>query len=217
MGSFWWRDVLKLLPDFKSIATPHVENGESIFFWHDNWGNQSLVVEAPELFSYAKNKSISVQRAFSIDDFSSLFQLPLSQAVFLQMQDIQQLIVNRPLSYNNDRWAYSWGSNNFASTKVYKLLMGHSEIHPAFKLLWKSQCQPKHKVFFWLLISDRLSTRNILRRRHMLLDSYSCVLCNSLVEESVDHLFADCSFARMCWDFIHIDIPLDSGFPELTS
>jgi hypothetical protein len=21
----------------------------------------------------------------------------------------------------------------------------------------------------------------------------------------------------MCWDFIHIDIPLDSGFPELTS
>ena len=95
--------------------------------------------------------------------------------------------------------------------------MGHSEIHSAFKLLWKSQCQPKHKVFFWLLISDRLSTRNILRRRHMLLDSYSCVLCNSLVEESVDHLFAYCSFARMCWDFIHIDIPLDSGFPALTS
>ena len=106
-GSFWWRDVLKLLPDFKSIATPHVENGESIFYWHDNWDNQSLVVEAPELFSYAKNKSISVQRAFSIDDFSSLFQLPLSQAAFLQMQDIQQLIVNRLLSDNNDRWAYS--------------------------------------------------------------------------------------------------------------
>jgi hypothetical protein len=31
-GSFWWRDVLKLLPDFKSIATPHVENGEIVSF-----------------------------------------------------------------------------------------------------------------------------------------------------------------------------------------
>ena len=97
------------------------------------------------------------------------------------------------------------------------MLIGHQEIHPVFKWLWKIRCQPKYRVFFWPLINDRLSTRNILRRRHMQLDSYNCDLCNSLVEESANHLFMDCPFARMCWDFIHIDIPLNSGFPELAS
>lgn len=41
----------------------------------------------------------------------------------------------------------------------------------------------------------------------MQLDSFNCVLCGHLVEETVVHLFADCSFARMWWDLIGIDIP----------
>jgi len=64
-----------------------------------------------------------------------------------------------------------------ASTKVYKLLLGHQEVHPVLKWLWS--CQPKQRVFFWLLINDRLSTRNILRRKHMHLDAYDCAhLCS---------------------------------------
>lgn len=29
--------------------------------------------------------------------------------------------------------------------------------------------------------------------------------------------FLDCPFARMCWDIISIDIPLNSNFPEICS
>ena len=107
------------------------------------------------------------------------------------------------------------GSNIFASAKVYRILVGHANVHIIFKWLWKSQCQPKHKVFFWLLIKGRLSTRNILRRRNMHPDSYNCALCNMLVEESTFHLFLDCSFARMCWDILNVDIPLNDDFPDL--
>ena len=107
------------------------------------------------------------------------------------------------------------GSNIFASAKVYRILVGHANVHIIFKWLWKSQCQPKHKVFFWLLIKGRLSTRNILRRRNMHPDSYNCALCNMLVEESAFHLFLDCSVARMCWDILNVDIPLNDDFPDL--
>lgn len=119
-----------------------------------------------------------------------------------------------PLSDGKDKWMYSWGSSFFASAKVYKILVGHSDVHISYKWLWKSQCQPKHKVFFWLLIKDRLNTRNLLRRRNMPLNSYNCVLCNMLVEETSNHLFLDCSFARMCWANIDIDIPLNAEFAE---
>ena len=122
-----------------------------------------------------------------------------------------------PLNDGDDKWLYSWGSSNFASTKVYKILVHHEDIHIIYKWIWKSHCQPKHRVFFWLLIKDRLSTRNLLRRRNMHFDSYNCVLCNMLVEKSVHHLFVDCSFARMCWDILNTDIPLDDGFPDLSA
>lgn len=91
-GSFWWRDTLKLLPDFKSVAKPQLMNGESILFWHDIWAGQPLAVIAPELFSFAKNKMITARKAFDQEELSDLFQLPLSQTTFLQLQDIQQLM-----------------------------------------------------------------------------------------------------------------------------
>jgi hypothetical protein len=86
-----------------------VENGEINLFWHYKWANQVLAVEAPAQFSFAKNKMISVQKAFSHGDFTDLFQLPLSQVAFQQLQHIQQLIGDRPLSDNGDIRSYMLG------------------------------------------------------------------------------------------------------------
>ena len=94
--------------------------------------------------------------------------------------------------------------------------MGHQQVHDVYKWIWKGLCQPKPKIFFWLLVSDRLSTRNILRRRQMHLPSYNCVMCLNSHEETRSHLFLHCPFARECWQHIRIDVPLDSDFPEVT-
>jgi hypothetical protein len=84
--------------------------------------------------------------------------------------------------------------------------MGNMQIPAVYKWLWECFCQPKHKVFFWLLLKDRLSTRNILRRKNMHLDSYNCVLCPLLTEGTVEHLFLGCQFAKECWALIGITI-----------
>jgi hypothetical protein len=55
-------------------------------------------------------------------------------------------------------------------------MKGHSEVHAAYSWIWKSCCQLKHKIFLWLLLKDRLSTRDLLRRRNMILDDYTCVV-----------------------------------------
>lgn len=49
------------------------------------------------------------------------------------------------------------------------------------------------------VLKDRLSTRELLRRRNMELESYTCVLCNDSEEESIVHLFSTCTFAYHCW------------------
>jgi hypothetical protein len=73
--------------------------------------------------------------------------------------------------------------------------------------LWKSKCQPKHKVFFWLLLKNRLNTRSFLRRRSMALDSFTCDNYILQMEETVIHLFFRCNFARRCWLLLDIRPP----------
>lgn len=215
-GSFWWRDNLKLVVKFRNFAMVSIEDGRSCLFWTDNWTAQNPANTAPELYSFAKNKAISVQSALNIHEFSDLFHLPVSEVALTQMQLMSDNLNDFTLSQNKDKWNYSWGSV-FSSSKMYKALMDHPVVHPAFKWIWKCPCQPKHKVFFWLLLKDRLSTRNILRRRGMTLEDYTCVLCNSLVEESLDHLFLHCSFARQCWVLLGINIQPNISFPDAVS
>jgi hypothetical protein len=112
-----------------------------------------------------KNKIISVSKAKDQIQFSELFRLPLSDLAHSQMVNLANIMDSTQLTDECDSWAYVWGSNIFAATKAYKKLIGQHSVHPAFRWLWKMFCQPKYKVFFWLLLKDRLSTRNILKRK----------------------------------------------------
>lgn len=106
------------------------------------------------------------------------------------------------LSQNNDKWTYAWGSPLFVSSKAYSHLLGSVTVSPVYKWLWNSSCMPKRKVSFWLAMKDRLSTKELLKRRNMALPSYNCVLCHLDTEESLHHLFLDCPFAMACWNMI---------------
>ena len=103
---------------------------------------------------------------------------------------------------NSDSWSYIWGNAEFSSQKAYKAMIGFSPAPKIFSILWKSSCQAKHKFFFWLLLHDRLNTRNLLRRKNFVIQSYQCVIESCNEEETLVHLFWACSFAKKCWDFI---------------
>lgn len=49
VGSFWWRDVLKTLEPFKSIARVEIGDGKTTLLWHDNWDGISKSTQYPEL------------------------------------------------------------------------------------------------------------------------------------------------------------------------
>jgi hypothetical protein len=73
---------------------------------------------------------------------------------------------------------------------------------------WRSSCQHKHKVFFF---GFSLMTDSVLEisseEKNMFLQSYNCVLCNLSVEESVEHLFLHCEFAKTCWNLLGLVVP----------
>lgn len=153
----------------------------------------------PRAVFLLKKQAHCVNNAMAGHNIHELFNLPLSVEAFQQWQILQVEISELILTDEKDKWTFIWGNSNFSSSKAYKALSGHSQVHPIFKWIWKTSCQAKHKIFFWEVLQDRLSTRNIIRRRGMHLDDFSCAIYQQGLEETVSHLLFYCPFAKDCW------------------
>ena len=154
----------------------------------------------PELFSFAKSKTITLAAGKDYPDLLSLFHLPLSNLAYAQLAQLSSDIQILTLTEEPDVWTCIWQSGSYSVSKAYRHLSGHV----AFKRIWKSSCLSKHKVLGWLMLKDRLSIRELLRRKNMELQDYNYVLCNGLIEESLCHLFIHCPFATSCWNWLQV-------------
>jgi hypothetical protein len=189
VGSFWWRDILKTLEFFKKIAWVEIGDGKTTFLWHDNWDGMRKSTRYPELWSCASSKDITIYQA-RMAASHKMFHTPLSAEAFEQFQALHDLLANLLHHDQRDKWLYNGSSSLFSSQKAYTHMTSNQWTHPIFTWLWKSKCQPKHKVF-WLLLKDRLNTRALPKQRSMPLDSYTCDNCILQVKEMVLHLFSD--------------------------
>jgi hypothetical protein len=79
--------------------------------------------------------------------------------------------------------------------------MGTNLPHPVIRWLLAALSLLKHKVFFWLLVNNKLNTRKLIRWKNFTLDTYNCELCIVYKMELVDHFFR-CCFMRCCWEQI---------------
>jgi hypothetical protein len=199
--SFWWRDVLRLVDWFRGIAKCKVGDETTVLFWEDIRNDHLLQQKFPILYSFAKNKQVSVVQFLVNNDIDSQFHVLLSDQAFQEYQQLQQLLQHNQTTVDQkDSWHYIWGNSIYTSSKFYHL--PYKNVHPpkAFIWIWDSSCANKIKVFAWLLLMDRLNVRNILRRKKHKLqrNDYSCVMCTNQCEETTFHLFFSCPFSRAC-------------------
>lgn len=92
VGSFWWRDVMKLNTQYKGIASVKAGDGSTIWFWQDLWNGSICAQDYPKLFSFAKKANLSLQEVWSAPNFIELFHLPLSEQAYEQMQQLYQVL-----------------------------------------------------------------------------------------------------------------------------
>jgi hypothetical protein len=136
-----------------------------------------------------------------------LFNTPLLEEAYEHYCELDIYLQSIVQTNEADKWTYIWRDGNYSSKKCYNHLLGSQTAHPTIKWLWNSRCQAKHKVFYWLLLHNRLNTRGILRRKNMNLESYTCDLYILQKAEKLRHLFYRCSFAKQCMLQIGIIVP----------
>lgn len=140
-------------------------DGKSDFFWIDLYHDTCLFVQFPHVFTFAKNVHLTMDTVLQQNYLKDLFHLPLtyqSHEEFLQMEGLHAQLQVSKHKNSLDTWSYIGGNSNFSIVKAYNVLIGSGPTPPHFKWVCGSSCQSKHKVFFWLLLQDRLNTRNLL-------------------------------------------------------
>jgi len=200
VGSFWWKDVLRLSTLYRGIARCSLGNGSTVLFWEDLWGPVILAQAFPNLYQAATNVSASVMEVMAAPDLVYVINLPLSQQAYDELIDLQDLLSD--ITYEpeeNDRWSFIWDNDKYSSKKLYTLAFSTMHAPITFSWMWKSQCTLRIKVFAWLLLVDRLNTRVMLRRRNFNIQTgIECVLYDTGIDEDVDHLLFACPFATRC-------------------
>jgi hypothetical protein len=210
-GSFWWRDILRLSTIYRGIAQCTIGDGAIVGFWEDLWCEGVLSSQLPRLFSFARKETILVKEVMQAEDLDELFILPLSVQAHEELQHLQTMLDTVPYDeHSTCTWTPIWGVK-YTSRQLYAYVFSNMEVHPLYKILWKSRCTPRAKFFAWLILVDRLNTKTMLRRCHLNIQGdVLCVMCNEEVEEDIEHLFFTCPFAQQCWTTIlfNWDCPL---------
>jgi hypothetical protein len=99
-------------------------------------------------------------------DITQLFNVPLSSQAFNKLQQAQQIIQNRNLSLTGaDSWKTIWKDGIFSANKFYHYTFRDQVPSPIYSMIWKSKCLLRIKVFPWLIVSDRINTKDMLHRR----------------------------------------------------
>jgi hydroxymethylpyrimidine pyrophosphatase-like HAD family hydrolase len=125
-------------------------------------------VSTTVIFSYAKDKLCTVQQAFDYSDMIDVFHVPLSSEAASELLDLQHNLHNTILDANkDDKWIFNIKNNSHSiPSRLYKLSFSETPNHFPSQWIWKSKCTSKHKFFAWLIVHDRLNTKDMLLRRH---------------------------------------------------
>ncbi|OMO78705.1 reverse transcriptase [Corchorus capsularis] len=127
---------------------------------------------------------------------SNIMEIPSLQRYSWNMKKLLKLRVKAAYFIHNGDWSQS--------TYIYKISLiynqlRHRQPHVSWhRLLWFSYNYPRHSLITWMVILDRLPTKDRLRQWNLQLDSMDCVLCGQHTD-CRDHIFFTCDYSKKVW------------------
>jgi len=131
--------------------------------WHDLWQGQILWHAFLELFYFVNDPNISVPKCSADPSRSHCLSPALSVEAFAQFQEFSSIVLDLQETPDSDVWTYIWGSlPSFPLASLTNNLLGTDRyIYSLSMALEKKLARRKGKYFFfWLLLKDRLNTRD---------------------------------------------------------
>lgn len=113
--------------------------------------------------------------------------------------------------YTLNKWKFS---KTYNVSSGYNWVRGEGQKVDWSVWVWSRLNIPRSSFISWLIMWNRIQTKNRLKRFGVVQDDlcYLCE-CNS---ETIDHLFFECGYARMCWNLLLEGLQLNSRFNNVS-
>lgn len=208
LGSNYELNALVNRSNFKWIPG----NGELINFWEDFWiSDRPIMHQLPRLYRITNFKHSSVKDFLtkwvegSVSS-SDLWIRPLLSREEEDLNSLNRILSTISLSNLKDKLFWSPGKGAFTSKICTSLLQqNHTSNRNQIEVwnsIWSAKVPPKIRIFLWKLESNSIPTLLLLSQRIQNFNLGSmCPWCRA-AEESVKHLFWDCSIAKWAWDYV---------------
>ncbi|OMO85318.1 Geminivirus AR1/BR1 coat protein [Corchorus capsularis] len=179
------------------ISHPKAEGGLSLkkmLVW-----NQACVIK--HLWSiFAQSGSLWVAWLYAyVIKQNNIMELPILQRYSWNFKKILKL--RRSVAHIIQRGEWNHVSYTYQTSLIYEELRHHQPQVSWHKLVWFSYNYPRHSLITWMVILDRLPTKDRLVSWNLQMSYMHCVLCGHH-NESRDHIFFGCDYSKKFWEKI---------------
>jgi hypothetical protein len=157
----------------------------------------SLVTLFWDLFSICNEPSAKVSDILVDGEICLSFRRCFDTNMMCRWRELCALLGFVSLSRDRDTpiWSVE-ASGKYSVRSFYNLVNDGGVRVPHLASIWKISIPGRVQVFMWLLVQNRLLTRDNLAKRRAVHDG-SCLFCDE--NESVSHLFFECVVAKQIW------------------
>jgi hypothetical protein len=161
------KKLISLREVFFKYCKVAVGNGCKTSFWKNSWiGDCPLAVKFPVLFDFTRDKDISVNKVLSSNFDALSFRRRMMGNLQVLYGELVALCANYTLSVQEDRVKWCMGNKSFIVNYLYKKNSIDQAIVP-YKFLWKSKLPQKIKVFIWLVVRNKILTKDSLIKKKL--------------------------------------------------
>ena len=188
---------MKVKWDFLRFKTFMIQNGSQVRFWENIWlGNTPLREQYLQLYNIARGKQDTVEAVLSTYPPNVSWWRDLFGDKLVMWNNLLSRLTPVVLSQEEDEFIWTLDRKGEFSVKSHYLGLIHQNIPNTNKHLWELKTPLKIKVFLWYLRKGVILTKDNLARRNWQ-GNQQCCFCHE--NETIQHLFFDCRFARLGW------------------
>jgi hypothetical protein len=124
--------------------------------------------------------------------------LPLSTIAHEELLSRHDDIHDQGLNEENDIRSPYWG-DYYSTKRMYNTLIGEHDTPQPILDIWNTCNIPRQKFFAWLMLHNRLNTKDMMIKKNFYVEFSDCIICEEWPVESNMHLFFECSFSQSFW------------------
>jgi len=193
--SHFWRGLMHIKEEVLTKGSFDIKDGTETRLWDDTWvGDKPLKVSYPSLYNIVHDPHVTVSKVMTTSPLNISFRRALVDNKLREWLHLVASISNVQLVEGSDY--FNWNITKSGLFSVRSMYLHLMDTQPPFvhRNIWKIKIPLKVKIFLWFLQRGVILTKDNLTRKNWK-GSQKCIYCNR--NETIQHLFLDCPFAKM--------------------